>query len=530
MGLLDRRNPAGHIAQLEESLAAAETARDQAYDTIDLHEERLAELEFAIEDQGWDLLRSGADRELSRRSLDTLCKLASVAYLKNPLIRRAVRVRAFYVWGQGVQWSSPHEQTNELLADTADDRGNRTALFGHQARWDAEIDLALDGNLFAVLFTDPKTGRVRVRVVPLSEITDVVENPDDRTEPWFYKRTCQVQVLDVATGRTVTETRVVWHPALWYEPPARERPEEIGGAEVKWDAPIYHVKVGGRSSMRFGVPEVYAALDWAKAYKEFLEDWATLVRALSRFAFKLTTPGRKTTRAKERLQTTAGTGTTTVDSNPPATTGATFVQPTGTNLEAIPKTGATVSADDGRQLRLMVAAAMDLPDTVLSGDADQGNRATAQTLDRPTELAMLDRQSLWREFFQDVFTYIAAAAIRAGRLHGNVSVDGDDVAVEVEGEPLSISVDFPPILQPDIGGIVGAIVTAATLEGKTPAGTIPPQALARKLLTTLGFDNVDDLVGELERIAGDTPDPETVTDLADVAEAARKVLGVLDGQ
>ena len=43
--------------------------------------------------------------------------------------------------------------------------------------------------------------------------------------------------------------------------------------------------------------------------------------------------------------------------------------------------------------------------TILSGDLDQGNLATAKTLDRPTELAMMDRQQLWADIFQRLINY-----------------------------------------------------------------------------------------------------------------------------
>ena len=34
--------------------------------------------------------------------------------------------------------------------------------------------------------------------------------------------------------------------------------------------------------------DVYAAMPWARAYKGFLTDWARLVKALSKFAWRLT--------------------------------------------------------------------------------------------------------------------------------------------------------------------------------------------------------------------------------------------------
>jgi len=38
--------------------------------------------------------------------------------------------------------------------------------------------------------------------------------------------------------------------------------------------------------MQFGVSELYAACDWANAYKVFLEKWVTITDALSKFAMQ----------------------------------------------------------------------------------------------------------------------------------------------------------------------------------------------------------------------------------------------------
>lgn len=520
MGLI--RRDTATIERLEQ----VEAELGRTLDNVDLYEERIAELELALEDTGWDLVSGGGnDREFSREALRKIAKHSRLAGIKNPLIGRAVRVRTYYTFGQGVQISADHEQLNDVLQRTMANRLNRKAFFGHQARKELDHDLQHDGNVFIACFTHPTTGRVKVRTIPFAEIVDVVSNPDDRADVWFYKRQWTQETTDLATGAVSTRTQTRLYPAMWYQPEVLQK-RRMGDDNIVWDAPILHVKTGGRGDMRFGIPETYAALDWAKAYKEFLEDWATLVRSLSKLAWKLTTKGRKVAAAKTRL----GTGITTTsgtESNPPPVAGSTFIQPEGTNLEAIPKTGATIAASDGKQLRLMVASAMDLPDTILSGDADQGNRATAETMDRPTELAIADRQQMWTDVAREVCTYIAAQAITApnGALQsvGSVTVDDSDIEILIDGDPVKIVVEFPPVLEPDTDAMVKALITAATLDGKTPAGTIPPDALARRLMTVLGFDDVDDLVAELEAIA----DRAGLTDDADVTEALRQVRDVL---
>lgn len=469
-----------------------------------LYQERLAELELALEDQGWDLLGRGGDREFTRDAVRLIARMSRLHYLKNPLIRRAVDVQSFYVWGQGVEMKAGSEGVDEVVRRTFMDRRNRQTLFGHQARTLRESELQVEGNLFVAAFTDGLTGAVQMRCLPAAQIDDVVSDPDDQDDVWYYRRRW-------SDGRGGTKT--VLYPALWHRP--RPMPATVDGVPVRWDAPVLHVRVGGLLDMRFGVPEVYPALDWARAHKEYLEDWATLVRSLSRFAWQLTTKGRKAKDARVRLNSTLSTDGQ--ETNPPPNVGSAFVAGENVSLEAIPKTGAQTSARDNKELRLQVGAAVGLPDTILSGDPDQGNLATAKTLDRPTELKFVARQEMWRSIYEELSVYAVARAIMAPRnqLSGKVSFD-DVVEVElIGGDDPTVTVEFPPILERDAKELILALVSAATLDGKTPAGTIPLEALARKMMQTLDFEGVDELLEQLERPA----DPG----LSEVAEAIRSL-------
>ena len=129
-------------------------------------------------------------------------------------------------------------------------------------------------------------------------------------------------------------------------------------------------------SQKFGIPDVYAALDWARAYKEFLENWATISKALARFIWNLQVKGgsRSVTAGKTKLNTTLTTNTTTGETNPPSTTGAMFIG-SGEDISPIRTAGAQTSPEQGRRLLLMVAAGVGLPETFF-GDVATGNLAT----------------------------------------------------------------------------------------------------------------------------------------------------------
>lgn len=474
--------------------------------------ERLAELELQLEDREYLRLGHDLEREFSREALRQINRLARLFYLKNPLIGRGVNVQAHYVFGQGINIRARAAMVNNVVQAFLDDPANRSELTSHQARMQKEVELTLFGDLFFVFFVNKATGRVRVRTIVHDEVEDIICNPEDAKEPWFYKRVWMVQILDLDTGQTKTEQRTAYYPDWRYRP--ADKPQTIGGKPVMWDTPVYHVKDGALSDMKFGLSQVYASLDWAKAYKKFLEDWATIVRAYSRFAWNLTTKGgaKGVTAARTKLGTTYGAG---AETNPPPVTGSTFIASEGTKMEPIRTAGATTSAEDGRRLLLMVAAGTGLPESFF-GDVSVGTLATAKSLDRPTELKMVARQTFWGDIHREILSFVVLCAVLAtgGELKGTVSYDADGKPAvllppdpdqmdpetgEPTGEPADPAVDvtFPPILEHDVNTAVGAIVDAATLKGSQSAGTMDDRTLSRLLLQALGVDDIDEILDKL---------------------------------
>lgn len=454
------------------------------------------ERELALEAaQGWLTLGASPD-DFSRQGLRDLCAVARWYYLKNPLIRCGVRVQASYVMGQGVTIRANDPEVNAVVQRFWDDPANRAELTSHRALMLKEIELTLFGNILFVLFTNPVTGRVRVRTVNITEVDDIVTNPDDSKEPWFYLRSW----TSVHNGEVSTQK--VAYPDLYYRPAEGGRPDEVRGYRVSWDTPAYHVRTGGLSDMRFGVSEILPAIAWARAYNGFLEDWARLTRALSRFAWRLKAPAEAAGRIGAKLAPSATAPTAPLP-------GSMMIETPGVELQPVRIGGANVSAEDGRRLLLMVAAALGLPETFF-GDASVGTLATAKSLDRPTELRMRDRQELWKAVLGAILGYVVEQAVRAGEVEGQLVDEGegsprvelpdreDPQTGEIVKRDAGITIAFPPVLEHDMQARVQAIVHAATLGAAgTPAGTITMETLARALLSELGIADVD---AELARL------------------------------
>jgi hypothetical protein len=465
--------------------------------------ESLQRLEQVLYSTEWRMMSMQADQEFTRAGLRQITELSRIMRLKNPIIKRGVKIQRLYVWAQGVNISAADETINATVQAFLDDERNRAELTGHQARGERETDLQQDGNLFFRFHINQINGRIRLSTIDPQEIDDIICNPEDKREPWFYKRMWTQRNLD---GGTVAHT--VYYPDWQFTPRSKvgftEKLAALGGlnGRIDWDTPVYHVATNKMG--RWGVSEFYAGNDWALAYKSFLEQLASVWQALARWAAKLTVQGGKrgVAAAKAKLNTTLGGGLGD-ETNPPPVTGSTFISGAGTDLQPFRTAGATMSADDGRRLLLMAIMDFGFPETFF-GDASVGSLATAKSLDRPTELLIMDRQALWKSVLGDIMGYALLWAVKAPqgplRSLGRMvpEKDGDQVHERVawndDIDP-TVTVAFPSIIQHDIKETISAIIDAQTLAGRSEGAGIPLETAVRRLLSELGVDDVDAVMG-----------------------------------
>lgn len=475
----------------------AEVAAER--NTNELLAESIADLERALADPGWIRFVHQTELEFAPDALVQLRAICRLYAIKNPLVKRGLKLRSAYVWGQGMEVTAranarskdnPQEQdVHAVISGFLEDPANKRTVTGAGARDELEWSgLGCEGDVFIACFTKPATGRVQVRTLAPDEIIDVICNPDDSSEPWYYHRRWSSDKFDTRSGSRIMSIEERMYPCLDYRP--RSKPSQLAGVKVMWDAPVLHVAANKPRGWKRGIPDAYAAIDWARAYKEFLEDWGRLMRSLSRFAWKATTPGSKATAIKTKL---AAPATRSEVTGEPLAAGAVAMMPADVALEAISKSGATIDAESGRPLAMMVAAALGVPVTMLLADPGQtGARATAETLDQPTELEMTQRRELWGEAYQRLFAYIILESVRApsGALKGTITRDEyDREVVALAGDTdTTVDIDWPELDDTDVGVLTKAIVEAAGV------GVMPPEVVLRLLLTAFGVRNVDQLV------------------------------------
>lgn len=497
-----------NVAALQEQLRAAQEGELIA-------QEALADLALQLEDRGWRSLAHGVADEFTaegRRRVSEACRTMAVS---NPLIKRGLIVRIGYIWGQGVEVEgrvdgddTTAEDVNALLVAFNED--NERSLTGAQAREELERAQGTDGEVYLACFTSPLTGRVQVRSTPASEIVDIICNPDDSDDPWFYVREYVETVLEegysAGTTRARRQTRKVAYPALGFRPATRIK--TLNGWPVQWDAPILHVPVNRLDGWQHGIPDAYVAIAYARMYRDFLVDWAGLTKSLSKIAWRATGDTRG------RAAKAAAAARATVD-----VAGQTVTAGPGNGFEAVSKSGATIDSDSGRPLAAMVAAGLGIPVTTLLADPGvTGARAVAETLDKPTILEMGMRRLLWQSALTRIYRHVIASAVEAprGRLSGTTRIDDwgrKHTLIEGGVEPV-LEFTWPPLADMDPVKLVQAIVSA------DDTGKMPPLTTARLLLQVLGVKDVDDTLRAAGMVddEGQWIDPEVTA--ADVAVQA----------
>jgi hypothetical protein len=492
--------------------------------------ESIADLELAHDNAGWQRLAHDVGGDFSRggrRRMVENCRLMAIA---NPLIKRGVVIRTGYVWGQGVgivaraqgptDRNPQAQDVNAVVQRFADT--NRDTLTSTPAHETLERTLETDGNVYLAGFTDPVTGHVTVRATPDAEISDIILNPEDREDPWFYLREWTAAVYEPGYGGRVrrrTETRRVLHPSLRAARAGgvtagagggRVRPDvfPVGGrmVPVAWDAPILHVHVNRPDGWKFGIPDVYAAVPWAGAYREFLTDWAAYTKALARYAWRATNDTRGKAQQAAAAARTQAAATGLPAGVPPV--GNLVSMGPGQGLEAISKAGAMIDSDAGRPLAGMAAAALGLPVTLLLADPGvTGARAVAETLDFPTLLEMGMRRLLWQGHLDELHAYVIEEAVRApeGDLTGAfVSDDAGREVLVLDGDTTAtIEWSWPPLVDSDPAKVVDMLVAAHD------TNLLPPLVVLGPLLAAIGVEDPDEIIAGLTDEDGNFIPPMT---------------------
>jgi hypothetical protein len=387
------------MAEMLETKAANTALANQ----VEYLAESLADVQLALDNIGWRPLGEEADmNELPLSAIRDYTNVTRALAVINPLIKRGLAVRHAYIWGNGIKLEGLVEKHAAFCKKAV----NQKYLLSDKAQEELENCLATDGNFFLLVTKpgSPKSTDGDVARIPMRQITGTISNPDNSEEIWFYKREWKTVVTKAVSHQEDVKDNTVYYPAIDYDE-ANGKPRQFKGKKVNWDGQrIAAHSVNKQTGWKWGVPDLLSVIFWAKAHKEFLECQATLVKAYSRFAWKVAAPTAANAKA---AATKVGTAPA-IDplTGQPQAVGATAVTGQGTTISSVGRTGGSVDFEAGLPLAGYVAAGLNVPLNELTADAGNANRASAETLGSSNEKVMKARQSEHIMFFESIFAFL----------------------------------------------------------------------------------------------------------------------------
>jgi hypothetical protein len=356
--------------------------RDRLADRLfgDVIEQRVRSSVKVVDDRWWRQV-SGAAGPQDKKwwELRDDFEDALKAWRTNPLAFRVVSLTTDYVVGSGIQVSSPVAYVDRFVSEFWQHRQNRMGMRIYS--WCDE--LARAGELFVVLFTNPADGMSYVRTIPAVKVDRIEVDDEDLERELKYH---ELRNDDVIQGK--------WW-AGW----------EM--AKDNLETPVMlHYAVNRAVGCVRGQGDLVPILPWLRRYREWLEDRVRVNRYKNAFLWhvKLEGAGPGDIEAKQGQY-----------SKPPSPGSVIVTDETEEWSPVQPKIQAEDVKDDGKALRLMVAAGAGVPLHYLA-EGETATRTTAREMVGPTVRHYEHRQRFFCELLVDVIEKAAYRARVAGRL------------------------------------------------------------------------------------------------------------------
>lgn len=429
-----------------------------------------------LEDAGWiNLSTMGAD-VIPGAARATTVKEARLYSLKDPLCKRAVALMTDYSFGSGVTWNMKDEPAKKILETFWKAPINRPLLSPKGQRKSSNKLLA-DGEIFLAVFLG-SNGQATIRRINPLEIVEFITDPGDIENVRYYKREWSDVQGNPHTNYYRSFANIENKACI-----------DAMGASVQKndDALVYHLAINdiGQRGNSYLMP----VLEWIKLYRKFLASRVAIMLALARFAWKAKVKGGQTAvdAMKAKLH------------EKEIKAGATEFENEGMDLQPIKtESGAAAAYQDGRQIKLQVAAGTGWPEQYF-GDISIGNLATAKTVELPVQKMCESYQAVWQGAYEDIFQLILS--------HNKVTEDKQYV-----------DMDFPAISEE----MAAAMAQSMTLLCQTFPQFTDSQDVQQQALMILGVQNANEVLEQLGKETKGDPNKALAKVLRQFKETLKK--------
>ncbi len=339
-----------------------------------------------------------------------ILKRCHQAWERNPLAHTAVSYTRRFAVGTGLKVAYKSEAVKEIVQEFLTGKDNDIP-----AREKEVCDaLQVDGEVFYRFHE--KNGKTRLSVI----------------QPW--------KVADIETDEDNVNVKIAYCLADDTRVPADD---------------ILHLAINRMPYEKRGRPELFRVFPWLKAYKDWLEERVRRNKWANAFYFDVTLKNATAAQIANRRSKLA---------EPPSPASIVVHNDNEVWQTLASNVGASEVSEDGRQLKLMIAAGLEIPEFMLS-DGSMSNLATATAQSFPPLLKFQDFQDTLQTAQVTIIKRVIQNAVDAGLLSEEVEeVDADgDVILDDEGAPRMVkSVDafdanYPKITQEDIVKLTQAL-------------------------------------------------------------------------
>lgn len=447
--------------------------------------------------QGWNVLtgfgkldRAGLD-EIREESREHLIKRSRIFARKEPLSKQAIRLYTTYSGILRVEFKSDRPELETVWKEKFWELLNNNFILGPLYRRKLSNRLLSDGELFFTLFVG-NDGAVSVRTVDTLEVpTDgLITHPEDKDNIVYYKRV----ILDdnkKDSGRGIAPSSGDLSKAKYYRN-WTITDEALAELESTLDKPLLPEGVeeertpNGRPILMYHIPFdvfgvrgnglLFAVVSYVENYRDFLQNRATIVKALATYIRKITVDGGSIAvkDVASSLRSSLSSGNTWYEQNPPDAVGSAWVQNKALDMEPVstPTQGGEAMSD-ARIFRQPIASGTGITEPNLTSDPSIGNLASQVQMEGPMLQNFLDYQLIWEVVFKELWQFVLDT--------NNITYENSD-----------LDVFLPPILKISLPDLITA------LQFGLDSTTVPFGEAARNLLSALGARDIDSLVLEAE--------------------------------
>jgi hypothetical protein len=197
-------------------------------------------LQREVEDIGWSIMDyvSGQPQEMTVTARRKVVQRARYVWMNDPQAGAAVELMNDFCFGRGVPRPRAKDKVVQDVIDEAwDDPDNQEVLTTLEAQLALGTDLALQSNVFLLMFDDGADGKVKLSILRHDDVTDIITDPEQAPPLLWYavgrpiaaQVRLQARPVEVRADARRREARLL--QAL-----AERRPRERGEDRGRWSS------------------------------------------------------------------------------------------------------------------------------------------------------------------------------------------------------------------------------------------------------------------------------------------------------